>query len=87
MAVLADSTFLAFFVTQHLTITSSVTPQPGTMGGYKLLFAVPGDDDVLGMLGLLLTTVTAAPAGMLGSPDEAMGIVVVPSELLVTTTI
>lgn len=52
-----------------------------------MIIGVPGDDDVLGMLGLLLTTVTAAPVGMLGSPEVAMGIVVVPSELLVTTTI
>lgn len=49
--------------------------------------AVPEEADaVLGTLGLLLTTDTSAPEGMLGSPVELMGIVIVPAELLVTTT-
>ena len=43
--------------------------------------------DVLGTLGLLLTTVTAAPEGMVGFPVESMGMSMVPAESLVTTTI
>lgn len=50
--------------------------------------AIPGDDaDVLGTLGLLLTTVTSAPVGMVGFPSVVMGMLVVPAESLVTTTI
>ena len=44
------------------------------------------DEEVLGMLGLLLTTVRSAPLGMLGSPLLLMGMVTLPGELLVTTT-
>ena len=43
------------------------------------------DEEVLGMLGLLLTTVRSAPL-MLGSPLLSMGMVTLPDELLVTTT-
>ena len=38
------------------------------------------------MLGLVLTTDTSLPAGMLGSPLLLMGMLTVPGELLVTTT-
>ena len=48
---------------------------------------LPGDEveEVLGMLGSLLTTVRPLPLGMFGSPPEAMGTVTVPGVLLVTT--
>ncbi len=42
-------------------------------------------EEVLGMLGSLLTTVRSAPLGMVGSPLLSMGMVTVPAELLVTT--
>lgn len=50
--------------------------------------SLPGDEEeeVLGMLGSLLTTVRSLPLGTLGSPSEAMGMVTVPGVLLVTTT-
>ena len=46
---------------------------------------VDEEEEVLGMLGSLLTTVRPAPLGMLGSPLVSMGMVTVPAELLVTT--
>lgn len=44
------------------------------------------EEEVLGMLGSLLTTVRPEPLGTVGSPVALMGMVTVPAPLLVTTT-
>ena len=67
-----------------LAVHAPLTTSKGK--AYQPAVAAEEDEEVLGILGLLLTTVTSAPLGMLGSPLLSMGMVTLPGELLVTTT-